>query len=337
MHMPNVWRNPCDVLTRLSYSCKNDAVKRKLSPVEKRRERQRDNKYRRLQSGSGCFCGVANVANTAPTEREFKVQYNADIADLSAKLGITFKVSMVDEEVSANADVVESRVECTVAQDCINSAKGTLCVNNACLNEGNPRITLTWVGDDDLDLSVYTPGGVLIAYDADFDPETGGSFDTLYSQAASAPHVESIFFPMSGGPSGYYSIDVDLWDQVGSPDAWTLEVFTASGKSVPVFVQESTGSQYDILFYFGDDRTDPNSGFCSVADGQTECCVDDDCTPTGKFAKRCVNRQCITEGVRTFTLSWTGSKYLVIMPATSVALPDSDLVLPQMTNTRSRY
>jgi hypothetical protein len=239
------------------------------------------------------------------------VQYNADIADLSARLGIAFKVAMVNEEVTANTDVLESRVECAVAQDCINSGKGTLCVNNACLHEGNPRITLTWVGDDDLDLIVYTPSDVMIAFDADFDPETGGSFDTLFSQEAFAPHVESIFFPMSGGPSGNYTIEVDSYDQVGSPDTWTIEVFTAAGKSVPVFVKKSTGSKDEIIFYFGDDLMDPNSDVCSIADAQTECCVDADCKPNGKFARRCANRQCITEGVRTFTLSWTGSKCLM--------------------------
>jgi hypothetical protein len=127
------------------------------------------------------------------------VQYNADIADLSAKLGIAFKVAMVNEEVAANTDVLESRVECAVAQDCINSGKGTLCVNNACLHEGNPRITLTWVGDDDLDLIVYTPSDVMIAYDADFDPETGGSFDTLFLKKSSR-HTLRVYFPHIGRP-----------------------------------------------------------------------------------------------------------------------------------------
>jgi hypothetical protein len=235
-------------------------------------------------------------------------------------------VSKVNEQVSTNTADSESRVECTVAQDCIKSDKGTLCVNNACLHEGNPRITLTWVGDDDLDLTVYTPDDVRIAYDADFDPETGGSFDTLYSQDEFAPHVESIFFPISGGPSGNYTIEVDSYEEVGSPDDWTIEVFTAAGASVPVFVQKGTGSKDEIIFYFGDDLLAPNSDVCSIEDAQTECCVNEDCVSKGKYAKRCVNRQCITEGGRTFTLSWTGSKFLVIVPATFVRVPDSDLI-----------
>ena len=216
---------------------------------------------------------------------------------------------MVNEQITGPTVSQNPRVECVVAKDCINSKKGTLCVNNACLHDGNPRITLTWVGDDDLDLSVYTPGGVKIAYDADFDPKTGGSFDTLFSQEVLAPHVESIFFPISGGPSGTYRIMVDSYEERGLPDDWTIEVFTAAGAAVPVFVKKSTGTQRDILFSFGDVLTLPNSDVCSVEDAQTECCIDEDCIVTDDFAKRCVNRQCITEGARTFTLSWTGSKF----------------------------
>jgi hypothetical protein len=265
-------------------------------------------KYRRLQTGDQCFCATANIAESAPSEREFAESYDADCSGLTNEFGNQYNVSMVIEKLSGSEVAQNSRGECVVAEDCMKSKKGTLCVNNACLHEGSPRITLTWVGDDDLDLSVYTPGDVKIAYDADFDPETGGSFDTRFSQDVFAPHVESIFFPRSGGPSGIYRIAVDSYEERGSPDSWTIEVFTAAGESVPVFVETHTGSQSDIVFSFGDFPTPPN--VCSIEDAQTECCSTEDCISTGAFAKRCVNRQCITEGARTFTLSWTGSKLL---------------------------
>lgn len=50
---------------------------------------------------------------------------------------------------------------------------------------------LTWEGDDDLDLAVYTPDGSRIGDDATFDDNAGGSFDTLFFQEVLPLHVES--------------------------------------------------------------------------------------------------------------------------------------------------
>ena len=53
-------------------------------------------------------------------------------------------------------------------------------------------MTLTWEGDDDLDLAVDVLDGersVRIDYYNAFDEDSGGSFDTLFSQDVYAPHL----------------------------------------------------------------------------------------------------------------------------------------------------
>jgi hypothetical protein len=282
-----------------------------------------------MQSGDQCFCAADNIANSAPTVREFSEQFNYDLSSLTSTLGSQYAAIMIQEETDGTAPVEPSRKECTVAADCTGQ-KGTLCVNNACLNEGNPRITLTWEGDDDLDLSIFTPDGARIWYQLDFDPRTGGSFDTLFSQDGFAPHAESVYFPTSGAPAGTYRIQVDSFqERGGSPDKWTIEVFTAAGGAVPVFVEQSTGNQDDILFKFGDVVESSTPDVCSTDNAQ--CCASDDCVSSGPFELRCVNRQCITVGRRAFTLSWTGSKFIdsfcirktVLLNLTKCALDDN--------------
>jgi hypothetical protein len=199
----------------------------------------------------------------------------------------------------------DARQECTANLDCLDSGKGDLCVNFSCIHDGNPRVTLTWEGDDDLDLAVYTPDGVRVYYNNDFDEDSGGSFDTLFSQDWFAPHVESIYFPLNGAPPGTYTIEVFSWEERGSPDAWKVEVFTADGGSVPVIVTTGTGNRGDILFDFGEFGVYPIDDVCSTSNIRTECCSDGDCSGSNQ---RCANRQCVTTGARSFTLSWSGSK-----------------------------
>jgi hypothetical protein len=258
-------------------------------------------KYRRIQSDDECFCAVANVANSAPTEREFLVGYNGELSEF----GREYIATAVNEEDSEGGEDYEARQECTANLDCLDSGKGGLCVNFFCIHAGNPRVTLTWEGDDDLDLAVYTPFGVRIDYYNDFDDDTGGSFDTLFSQDVFAPHVESIFFPMKGGPLGTYIIDVSTWEERDSADEWKVEVFTADSGSEPVIVATGVGNRDDIVFDFGELGGSQIDGVCSTSNTRTECCSDSDCSGSNQ---RCANRQCVTTGNRTFTLSWAGSK-----------------------------
>lgn len=260
--------------------------------------------YRRINSEDQCFCAVANVANSAPTEREFLVDYNGELSSLTPQLGAEYVVTTVNEE-GTGGDDYSSRQECTANADCVNADKGELCVNFSCIHAGNPRVTLTWTGDDDLDLAVYTPDGVRIYYNNDFDEDTGGSFDTFFSQETSAPHVESIYFPMKGAPPGTYNIEVYSWEERGSADAWKVEVFTAASSTVPVFVTTGTGNRDDILFDFGEAGVSVKDDICSTSNIRTECCFDTDCDGSNQ---RCANRQCVTTAARTFTLTWSGSK-----------------------------
>lgn len=108
----------------------NDAARR-LQVSEKRMlpEKRSNPKFRRIESEDQCFCAVANVANSAPTEREFLVGYNGELSSLTPQLGVEYVVTTVNEEGGEGVDDNESRQECTADLDCVNSEKGDLCVN----------------------------------------------------------------------------------------------------------------------------------------------------------------------------------------------------------------
>ena len=262
---------------------------------------------RRLQSGDQCLCAVDKVADSLPTEREFLEIFSKNI---DQGLGIT-KVQEINTGVVSES---ATRKECNVTADCITINKGPLCVNNQCLHEGNPRVTLTWEGDDDLDLVVRTPDGTAIDLSTDFDDVTGGVFDTFYSQDGYGRHVESIFFPISGGPSGDYKVEIMVYEQRGTPDNWSLEVVTDKVDGAQTFLTDSgSGPRNDITFVVGD-SVSIDTIDCSTADDYVECCQDIDCGTNEQYTKRCINRQCITEAARTFTLTWFGSKFLTDYP-----------------------
>jgi hypothetical protein len=250
---------------------------------------------RRLQQSGDCFCPVEPIANTPPTEREFLETFQADLLQTNLTENITLVA--IDEEYSNNTSDVQ-RDECDSDAECLVNGRGDICVNDACLHEGNPRFTLTWEGDDDIDLIVVTPAGVNITYKATRDPFSRGYFDTQFSQVGFAPHVESITFPMTGGPGGTYKVYVNPYEEIDSSDTWTLEVFTTDGGSEPAHVEEGIGPQQEILFDF--------IGLDDCSNSTDECCTDTDCTDSDSF---CTNRQCTTKGGLTFTLSWVGSKY----------------------------
>ena len=253
-----------------------------------------------MQVDDGCFCPVDSIADSAPTKREFLESFKADLAISPLTQGISL---MTWEEVKSNDTVSDSvRDECEMDDDCIEAGRGTLCVMKRCLHEGNPRFTLTWEGDDDIDIVVETPNGSNISYKFPFDAVSRGSFDTQFSQVGFAPHVESIVFPMSGGPRGTYKVQIIPFEVTNTSDTWTLEVFTVDSDSEPAHVVQGIGAQQDTLFDFiGPD-------VCSIFIGNTECCTDTDCLNLKFVDSTCRNRQCVTNGSLSFTLSWEGSK-----------------------------
>mmetsp|Transcript_10661 Transcript_10661/g.15684 ORF Transcript_10661/g.15684 Transcript_10661/m.15684 type:complete len:547 (-) Transcript_10661:854-2494(-) len=237
----------------------NDATRRSLAKQEMQEQVEStmavvsDNKYRRLQTDDQCYCATVNFGPGAPTERDFSERYDTDIQTLFNKgnLGSQYTVlSLQENEDDALQELSPlTPEECVVDNDCANGLTLTrLCVNNHCLNEGDPRITLTWEGDDDLDLSVYTPQGARVWYKDDFDPISGGSFDTGFVQNVWGSHVESIFFPASGrAPGGNYEIEVHLYEEREESDTWTLQVFEG-GNTQPVLTEVGKGHRSSIIY-----------------------------------------------------------------------------------------
>jgi hypothetical protein len=289
----------------------DDASRRQLSFSLDTTQHSRffdENNYRRMQNGGSCYCAaVSSTANSAPTDREFTERYSLDVQNLydTGSLTNRYVISSFEEENTGATSNV--RKECDTDADCIASGAGSLCVSNECLNEGNPRVTLTWFGDDDLDLSVFTPSGDQIWYLRDYDEKTKGVFDTGFSQDVEADHVESIFFPLSGSaPGGTYKISVNTHQQRGTADRWLLQVLM---NGQPIMSESGVGTRDDIVYVREDER--PPGEMCSKQNPQIQCCQNLDCFVGESKRNTCDNRQCITQipnGFR-FTLSYYGSKY----------------------------
>ena len=62
-----------------------------------------------------------------------------------------------------------------------------MCEETKCINKGNPRFTLTWFGDDDLDLYVITPQGDQIYFENPIDTTSGGELDRDSIPSEDAP------------------------------------------------------------------------------------------------------------------------------------------------------
>jgi hypothetical protein len=190
--------------------------------------------------------------------------------------------------------------ECCSDSDCQTGLD--LCVQKTCIRDGNPRFTLTWNGDDDLDFFVITPLGTEISNSQTFDALSGGSYENDGDQNQAGAHVENIYFPVSGAPPGQFSYGVRSSNSNGFADPWVIHVYE-DGE----LVDTKLGSGESVLFDYlrngfdGPQRPPPESTRCSpLAD---ECCLDSDC---GSDDEICVQRICIEEGYPRITLTWTG-------------------------------
>jgi hypothetical protein len=119
--------------------------------------------------------------------------------------------------------------ECTSTQHC---RKGEVCFNTRCIVNGTPRFTLTWNGDDDLDLSVSPPLGKIVDWWKQFDSRSGGRLQDDTTPMGTS-HVESIYFGVSRRAlTGRYVVKVDAYETHGdSSDPWKLKV-SVRGKVV---------------------------------------------------------------------------------------------------------
>lgn len=278
---------------------------------------------RRLQTNNTCWCAAITVVQGAPTQREFSRGFEEDVKVL-ANDGVLEELTEVVEvaELSDGNETSEIRVECTVDADC---QEGELCLDRTCIHRGAPRFTLQWEGDDDYDLSVITPDGTLIDWEASFDSVSGGRFDTRGVQTVFAPHVESIYFPVTEPPpGGNYMYKVTQFTQRGASDSWSLRVFLDDE-----MVEEEVGSGSSAAFSFTFGEVADTT--CDVSSARVQCCNDSDCTGD----QTCVAQACKTTGSPMIVLSYYGGKWLGPSGEGSGVLPS--VICVQMTTSTCTF
>jgi hypothetical protein len=104
---------------------------------------------------------------------------------------------------------------------------------------GDVQITLIWDHDSDMDLHVIDPTGEEI-YFGNSLATSGGELDVdkIPDQGDFGPHVENVFWPPDGAPSGTYTVFVHHFDSyTGSSGSYRLEIRVGG-----VVVHEESGS-----------------------------------------------------------------------------------------------
>jgi hypothetical protein len=210
--------------------------------------------------------------------------------------------------------------ECCADNDCEQST--TMCIQRTCITDGNPRITLLWEGDSDLNLFVITPSGVEISADSVYDEISRGRYERDVDQSFLGPHVESVYFPLLGSPIGEYEYGVSSISQNDAGVPWVIEIYEG-GQLVET--REGTGESNSLTYLRSDGivgpaRPQPSPPECNSA--QDECCVDSDCAAS----QVCVQRLCANEGSLRVTLEWVGDdNYDLFVETPSGAVISQDL------------
>jgi hypothetical protein len=120
--------------------------------------------------------------------------------------------------------------QCCGDADC---GAGQQCDTGACVRRGNPRFSLYWEGDSDLDLHVITPGGYEIYFQNLYGD--GGRLDVDRIPSAWGRWIENVFWPPDGSaPRGRYTYWVHNYRGQALP--WTLRVF-----QINTVVEEKSG------------------------------------------------------------------------------------------------
>jgi uncharacterized protein YfaP (DUF2135 family) len=255
---------------------------------------------------SGIYLYTVTSFNPVDSDDMWTVTVFVDDIEVAAQFGFgnsaTFMYDFSNDDgvivptQSPISDCNPSEEECCSDTDCAFGAE--ICVQRTCIDRGNPRFTLTWTGDDDLDLALVTPLGTTVAVSNKIDPESQGVFGEAGDQLEFGRHVENIYFPISGGPSGTYTYFVSNFVPNGELDMWTVTVFVDDEE---VASQTGTGSSELLVFeYIGGDNPSPTPIGCNIA--VDECCNDSDCSD----GNLCVQRTCIDDGNPRITLTWTG-------------------------------
>jgi hypothetical protein len=111
-------------------------------------------------------------------------------------------------------------VECSTNGDCL---QGEICVVDRCIVDGTPRFTLTWQGDDDLDIYVVTPAGDRIWWQNSFDTNSLGTLEDDPNMLG-FNHVESVYFDVASAPEGVFLVGVDSYEQLDAADQWSVTI-----------------------------------------------------------------------------------------------------------------
>ncbi len=123
-----------------------------------------------------------------------------------------------------------------VPQCCVDTECGLLqqCDTGTCVRRGNPRFSLYWEGDADLDLHVLTPSNYEIFFSRPVSSD-GGRLDVDRIPTVWSRWIENIFWPPDGSaPSGKYTYWVNNYR--GNKTPWTLRVY-----QVNTVVEEKMG------------------------------------------------------------------------------------------------
>ena len=129
-------------------------------------------------------------------------------------------------------------------RDCLGEDEVCFVFAGQCIDDGSLRFSLFWEGDDDLDLYVETPGGVIISPTNPTDPVTGGKVGEETNQLEFGRHIESTFFPEStpDGTYRFFQIPFNIRD---TPDFWLMTIFVDG-----LAVQTVTGVGLSDTFEF---------------------------------------------------------------------------------------
>lgn len=200
--------------------------------------------------------------------------------------------------IACNTDIEE----CCSDDDC---PTNSLCVQRTCIEEGNPRFTVTWNGDNQYNLTVTPPIGNAVSYLNPIDTYSGGRFDGDDLQSFAGLHVENVFFPTNGGPIGTYQYSLQSYDVVDYADTWTITVYV---NGEPVDTTTGTGNSDSMTFDYALGSTVQSRTIHSCSLDQDECCTDSDCIndDTSEYSYSCIQRTCIPEGNPSIILTWTG-------------------------------
>lgn len=120
------------------------------------------------------------------------------------------------------------------------------------LATGDIRVTLTWSDAADIDLKVIDPSGDYVDYNYP-SSASGGQLDVDANQACGSvmtPAVENIVWPDTA-PPGVYAIEVNLYDECGTPSGahdFTVTAFVG-GIRVPLSSDPSTMNPYDGAYW----------------------------------------------------------------------------------------